>query len=74
MWLGIHGSNRFMKSFQVDVVRHVQSDSKQQVSCVSKISLSLKLTSCMWLGILKYIYLIQSILMDVVRLTRACQK
>ena len=31
MWLGINRSNKFIQSFQVGVVRRVQSDSKQQV-------------------------------------------
>ena len=30
MWLGIHRSNKFVQSFQVDGTRHAQSDGKQQ--------------------------------------------
>ena len=56
-------SNNFFQSFQVDVVRHAQSDLKQQVWT----NLGIKFIFCMWLGIHKYIYLIQSIYMSVVK-------
>ena len=51
-------------------VRRAQSDSKQQVI----INLGMKLIFCMWLGIHKYIYLIQSINVGVVRHTMAFRK
>ena len=35
MWLlGIHSSNKFLQLFQVDVVRHPQTNSKQPVSYI----------------------------------------
>ena len=54
----------------MDVVRHAQSDSKQQFKMnlgmkLIRMNLGIKLIFCMWLGIHKYIYLIQSIQMFV---------
>ena len=51
MWLGIHSSYIFIQSFQVGVVRHAQSNSKQEISYMSRLSLGMKLIFCMWLGI-----------------------
>ena len=42
VWLGIHGSYKFMQSFEVAVASHAQSDSKQ-VSYISKRKLGDKL-------------------------------
>ena len=64
MRLGIHRSYKFIQSLELDMVKHAQSDWKQQVSHISK----------MWLGIQKYIYMIQSIHVDVVRQTWTCPK
>ena len=63
----------------MSVVRHVQSDSKQEIRMnlvmkLIRINLDMKLIYCMLLGIQKYIYLIQSIHMGVVRPTWAFQK
>ena len=60
--------------FQVGVVRHAQIDWNQQVRYFSKIILAVNFIFCIWLGIRKYIYLIQSIHISVVRYTWACQK
>ena len=53
MWLGIHGSYKYIQSFQVGVVRYAQSDSKQLVSYISKRNLSMKIILSLWLGTLK---------------------
>ena len=74
MWLEIHRSYKFVQSCQVGVARHAESDWKQQVSFISKMTSDVKLIFCVWLGIHKYIDLIQSIHMVVVRHTWACQK
>ena len=79
MWLGINRSNKFIQSLQVDVVRRPQIDSKQQVRMnlaikLIRINLGTKLTFRMWLGIHKYMYLIQFIQTDDVRHTWAFQK
>ena len=71
MWWEINRSNKFVQSFQVGVVRRVKRDSKQQVRMkqgmkLIRINLSVKL---MWLGIHKYICLINFIHMGVVRHT-----
>lgn len=58
--------------FQMGVVRHDQSNSKQRVSYISK--LRYEVFFYMWLGIHKYIYVSYSIHMDVVKHTWACQK
>ena len=50
MWLDIHRSLKFIQSFQMDVVRHAQSDSKQWVSSISKMSWDVKLIFCIWYG------------------------
>ena len=63
----------------MSVVRYVPSDSKQEIRMnlvmkLIRINLDMKLIYCMLLGIYKYIYLIQSIHMGVVRPTWAFQK
>ena len=64
MWLGIHTNLLDVtNSFQVGVVRHAQSDSKQ-INYILKINVDIKLIFLMWLVIHKYIYLIQSIIWD----------
>lgn len=55
------------------VVRHVQSDGKQRISGISQMNLSMSLFFCMLLGIHKYIRMIQSIHMVLVRLIWAYQ-
>ena len=37
MWLGSHRSYRFIKYFQVGVIRHAQSISNQRVGYISKV-------------------------------------
>ena len=65
MWLGIRTNLlEVTNSFQVVVVRHAQSDSKQQINYILKINVDIKLIFWMWLVIHKYIYLIQSIIWD----------
>ena len=59
-----------LQSFQLGVVKHSQSDSQQQVRTnldmkLIRKNLGMKLTFYMWLGVHKYIYLIQSIYMDM---------
>ena len=44
-----------VQTFQVRAVRFGQSDPEQQVSCVSKINLGVKLVFCIWVGIHKII-------------------
>ena len=64
MWLGIHTNLLDVtNSFQVGVVRHAQSDSKQ-INYILKINVDIKLIFLMWLVIHKYIYLIQYIIWD----------
>lgn len=68
----IQRSLKYCQSFQVCVVRHVQSDSKQLVSYISKMNIDRKSFFCKWLGIQKNIYLFQSICMSMVKRTWAC--
>ena len=70
MWLGIRRSYKFIQSFQVDMVRHCPSDSKQCISSISRISWSIKSIFSIWWGIHKNMYLIQSIQMVLVRWDR----
>ena len=79
---------KFIQSFQVGVVRHVQSDSKQQIRMnlgmkvirmkvgmkLIRMKVGMKLLFCMWLYIHKYIYLIQSTHINVVTHTWVFQK
>ena len=46
---------------------HTHTNSKQQVRYISRMNLDMQLIFCMCLGIHKYIYLILSIHMGVVR-------
>ena len=55
------------------VVRHVHSDGKQRISGISQMNLSMSLFFCMLLGIHKYIRMIQSVHMVLVRLIWAYQ-
>ena len=42
VWLEIHRSYQFTQSFRVGVVRHAQSDSKQEVCCIPEKTLRYK--------------------------------
>ena len=75
MWSEIHKSYKFVQSFQVGEVKHAQSDWKQWVSCILKMTLHIHSIFCMWLGIDEYMYVIHdSIQMAMVKRTLACQK
>ena len=50
VWIVIHRSCKSVQSFQMGVIRHVQSDWKQQVSYKSKNELRYEFDFCMWLG------------------------
>ena len=75
MWLWIHGSSKFVHSFQVGTIRHTQSQWKQWYLSEMNIDNSvLHLNLFFACGINKYIYMIQSIYMGVVRRTWACPR
>ena len=79
-WLKLCNSDNHYMTVPQNATKCAQNDSKQQVRMnlgmkLIKINLwGMKLFFCMWLGTHKYIYLIQSIHMGVVRHTMVFQK
>ena len=74
-WMKLCSSNNHYTTAPQKATKCAQIDSKQQVRMnlrmkLIKINLGMKLFFCMWLDTHKYIYLIQSIHMGVVRHTR----
>ena len=58
VWLGIHRCYKFIEFFQVGVIKHAKSDSKQQTSYISRMNGSLKLIFLYVVGHSNNIYLI----------------